>query len=120
MAEQRKKRHFLKRSLIWLAGITFGLIVILGLLNVAAQTSDEIAGMVETLSSFGSIARFVRWGALGAIIMFWDQIIDYAAKSKGLDEEQVKRAKAMRWRVAGFILIFDLLVIESLPARLMD
>lgn len=120
MAKHPKKRHFLKRSLFWMAGITLGLIVILGLLNVAAQTSNEIARMVETLSSFDSIARFVRWGALGAIIMFWDQIIDYAAKSKGLDEEQVKRAKGMRWRIAGFIIFFDIFVIEALPARLMD
>lgn len=116
----RNKKHYLKKSLIWLAGISVGLVIIIGLINVVANTHNEVASVVQSLSSFESIARFVRWGFLGTVIMFWDQIVDYAAKAKGFDEQQVIRAKAMRWRVAAFILAFEFIVIEAVPARLMD
>ena len=119
MAE-KPQRHFLKKSLLWLVLITVAMIVIAGLLNVAAQTHNQVASIVQAIGSFESIARFVRWGSLGALIMFWDQIIDYAGKAKGFDEEQLARAKAMRWRVAAFIFAFEFIVIEAVPARLLD
>ena len=119
MAE-KNKRHYLKKSLLWLAGLSVGLIAILGLLNVAAQSHTQVASLVQSISSFESTARFIRWGLLGGVIMFWDQAVDYTARVKGFDDEQIARAKAMRWRVAAFIVAFELIVIEAVPARLMD
>lgn len=117
---EKRRRHYLKRSLIMLAGLSVGLIVILGLLNVAAQTHKDVANIVQSLSSFESVIRFVRWGVLGGVVMFWDLIIDYAGKVKGFNEEQIVRAKAMRWRIAAFIIAFEFIVVEAVPARLMD
>jgi hypothetical protein len=115
-----RSRRFLKKSLLWLAGITVALIVILGLLNVAAQTHQEVAYFVQTMSSFESVARYIRWGFLGAVIMFWDQIAELYGKAKGFDDVQIQRAQAMRWRVAVFIIAFEFVVVEAVPARLMS
>lgn len=120
MAIITKSRRFLKKSLLWLAGITAALIVILGLLNVAAQTHQEVANTLQMMSSFEMYARYLRWGLLGGVIMFWDQISEYYGIAKGFDDVQIQRAQAMRWRVTAFIIAFEFVVVEAVPAKLMS
>ena len=108
-----------KKSLLWLLSISLGLIAVLILLVVAGKTHNQVASIVEVLGSFESVARFIRWGALGATIMFWDSLVDYIGKVKGFDEQQIQRAKTMRWRIAAFIVAFEFIVVEAVPARLM-
>lgn len=119
MGKTKGKSYYLKKSLLWLLTVSLGLIVILILLVIAGQTHSQIASIVEAVGSFDSVARFIRWGLLGTIIMFWDQVVEYAGKAKGFSNEQIYRAKNMRWRVAAFILVFEIFVVEAVPSRLM-
>lgn len=119
MADLKRKRHYLKKSLLFIAALSVGLIAILILLSIAGQTHSQVASMVQAIGSFESVARFIRWGVLGAIIMFWEQIVEYAGKAKGFTDEQTIRAKTMRWRVAVFIFAFEFIVVEAVPAQLM-
>jgi hypothetical protein len=119
MVIKKGKSYYLKKSLLLLLGISLGLIAVLILLVIAGKTHQQVASIVEAVGSFESVARFIRWGVLGAIIMFWDQIVDYAGKAKGFSDEQILRAKTMRWRVAAFIIAFELIVVEAVPAQLL-
>lgn len=119
MAMTKGKRYYLKKSLLLLLSISLGLIAVLIILLVAGKTHNHVASIVEVLGSFGSVARFIRWGVLSAIIMFWDQIVDYAGRAKGFSVDQLVRAKSMRWRVATFIIAFELIVVEAVPAQLL-
>lgn len=116
---KHNKRYYLKKSLLWLGVITVLVLVSIGLVFTASNTHQQVASIVSGLSSFESMARFVRWGLLGALIMFWEQAAAYIVHLKSLDEEQHQRLLAMKWRVALFILAFELLVVEAVPAKLM-
>tara|TARA_R110000787_G_scaffold285955_1_gene402892 strand:+ start:20118 stop:20480 length:363 start_codon:yes stop_codon:yes gene_type:complete len=119
MAISKNKITYLKKSMLFLAAISAGMVVILILLNIAEHTHNHVASMVQSVSSFESFARYIRWALLGAIIMFWDSLVDYIGKVQGFDEQQIQRAKTMRWRIAAFIVAFEFIVVEAVPARLM-
>ena len=119
MAFIKRKSYYLKKSLLWLLGITLGLIAVLIILSIAGQTHNQVASIVQAIGSFEAVARFIRWGVLGAIIMFWDQIVEYAGKAKGLEVDQLIYAKSMRWRIAALIVAFEFIVVEAVPAQLL-
>lgn len=114
----KSKHHYLKKSAIWLVGMAIFIAISISILTIAFNTHTYVANIVEVVNNFSVIARFLRWMILGGVIAFWDFIVDKAAIFKDLTPDQVSRAKSMRWKAAAYIIAFELLVIEAIPARL--
>lgn len=111
----KRLRKYLIRALIGLAAL-----IICGMILVAAlNTHEEVVGFSQTVQSWESTLRLFRWTLLILVIAFWEKIIDLLAPVKNLTAEQVAYAKSIQWRVAVILVVFDLLVIEAVPAKLM-
>lgn len=59
----------------------------------------------------------VRWTLLAVLIGFWPQWIKCLAEHGYLDQVQSRRAQAMRWRAAIWLIGLDLLFAERLWQR---
>ncbi len=120
MAESKRAHRYLKGSLKFLVITTLVIIVSYGLLNVVAETQETATALLQAMGSIESKLRYLRWLLLAVIIIFWDEIIQAIASYKKLDESQTLYAKNMRWRIAAYIIAFDIFVVEALPAQLLS
>jgi len=111
----RRARKYLLKALIGLA-----VLVIIGMILLAAtNTHEEVASLAEATQDLNNVMRLFRWTVLVLIIAFWEKIVELYAPVKGLSEKQIAYAKSLQWRVAAILVVFDLLVIEAIPARLL-
>ncbi|HDY84384.1 MAG TPA: hypothetical protein ENI26_07910 [Methylophaga aminisulfidivorans] len=120
MGKQAKTTIYLKKALFSLGVISIGIIVLLVILYAAVKSDHIVTQILNYVNDISSIARYLRWLVVGAIIIFWDEIVDYVSIAKGLEEEQKQRAKSMRWHVLFAVLAFEILVVEALPAKFMS
>lgn len=97
---------WLKKTLLFLLAI---IVAAIGWILVT-NTADGVADTAQTLD-LADQTRLIRWGLLGAIIIFWSDLVDLFKKR--LSDEQVFRAKNMHWRVAVALVVFEVLVVES-------
>lgn len=118
MKSRNRSYRYLKKSLWILALISCAIILTFTLLQIATHTHERVATTVLSLNSFEGAFRFIRWSILGALITFWDEISEVAGKYYGFEEDQLNRTKSMRWRVAALMIVFEVLVVEAVPAAL--
>ena len=111
------KRHsLLIKSLIALAALIIGSTLIL----MATKTHKEVASLAEATEQLNNTFRYIRWTALVLIITFWENVVDLYATLRDLTPEQSEYAKSLQLRVGAMLVAFDLLVVEGLPAKLIE
>lgn len=112
-----KNRHsLLIKSLIALAALIIGSTLFL----TATKTHDEVAGLAESTDQLNNTIRYIRWTALVLLITFWENVVEIYGSYRELSKEQIEYAKNLQVRVGAMLVAFDLLVIEGLPAKLIE
>ena len=104
-----------KKSLLLLAVVALlicGYFLAVGTADSVAKTASLTGGLVEDL-------RLMRWGVIGLIILMWNKAVVVLASYRELSDERVAYAKSLRWRVAVYFVIFELVIIEGLPSKIL-
>ena len=106
----------IKKSLIFVLIIAI-LVVIATLTTV--WTGESITDISTFTASLTSTLRPFRWLFLFSIVAFWPFLIDFLARKHALDAERVAYGHSLRWRVGLYLIAFEFIVIEAVPARLL-
>ncbi|MBD3633660.1 MAG: hypothetical protein HUJ23_01985 [Methylophaga sp.] len=95
--------------------------ILMGLvLSFIVETKDDLSKFSANVSGWNNSLRFVRWALIASLVVFWSEICQFMAKYKELSSAQLEHAKTMKWRVIGALIVFEILIIESLPTKLIE
>lgn len=108
-------RRYLKISLFILVAVA----ALVAVFFFATKSYEDVETIAETTSGFVDTLRWFRWGLILALAGFWPQLTSFIVTYKNLNQEQQARLAAFRWRVPLYLAIFELLVIESLPSKIL-
>lgn len=103
------------KGLALLGLIAIGIVTYL----VAANTAEEVSGIAASASTLTDQLRPIRWGVIAFTFILWDHLVLLWGRWKELSEERVTYVKSLRWRLLGYTVLFEMIIIESLPSKLL-
>tara|TARA_R110001606_G_C15404703_1_gene654257 strand:+ start:47693 stop:48040 length:348 start_codon:yes stop_codon:yes gene_type:complete len=108
-------RRYLKMSILALVIIA----ILVSVFYFATTSYKDVELIAGATSGFVDTLRWFRWGIIILLTALWPQITAVIVAYKHLEPEQVQKLAALRWRVPVYLVIFELLVIESLPSKIL-
>lgn len=106
----------IKKLIIAFAGLTF-LVVITTAFFQLQMGGEELQ---KSLQSFKSIGIIFRGIGLIFIIGYWDVIVSFIGKRQDWAVEQIDNAVSNKWKIAAYMVSFELLVIQGLFGKLLN
>ena len=106
-----------RRRMLRLGVILFGVVAALVLLLI------EIYGYVAVHDGWDRIAPAVtaiKWGGMVVLIWQWKPLIHWITQRQGLSAGYRDHLIAMRWRVAGALVVLEILFGQNLLAHLLN
>ena len=114
------------RETIKLLAQMFGMLLIAGLFMMAVI---EIGGQ-NSVDSLGSLSQFLdhqkllftifRLSLIIIVFWQWENIIHWLAQKKQWDKKISQLLLAIKWKIAGWILLFELIVNQNILAYLLN
>lgn len=86
---------------------------------IAANTTEEVSGMAVSASTLTDQLRPFRWGLIALTFLLWNHLVPLWGQWKNLSEERMEYAKSLRWRLLAYTVLFEVVIIESLPSKLL-
>ena len=107
-------------------GLMISVLLIAGLFMIAVI---EIGGQ-DSVDSLGSLSQFLdhqkflftvfRLSLLIIVFWQWENLIHWLAQKKQWDKEMSQLLLAIKWKIAGWILLFELIVNQNILAYLLN
>jgi hypothetical protein len=77
----------------------------------------SLALVSERIADIKPVAGGVRLLLIGLLALFWPWLVDFAAGARNVDERIRTRWLTLRWRVAGWLLVIELVLGQDLLGR---
>ena len=110
----RDRRWFLRLTILAIVlALTIGTVLIYVL---------QISSVVAVQSSIDSYQPFLtglRLMVIGLIALTWPKLIQYAQQPGRISQERGAQLLAQRWRIAGWLLIIELVLGQNLVGRVL-
>jgi len=114
------------RKAIKLLAMMVGMLLIVGLFMMAVI---QIGGQ-NSVDSLGSLSQFLdhqkflftvfRLSMIIIVFWQWEKIIHWLARKKQWDKEISQLLLTIKWKIAGWILLFELIVNQNILAYLLN
>jgi len=115
LAQQQGDKVF-KRSLL-ITGVGSLLIIIAVVLGFMAQPVDQV---LEFLAQLSQALLFWRIVLFALFIGGWNHWTHWYRHWGHLDEAQFMRLRQLRWPVAAWLVLFELLVTQNILGQFLD
>ncbi len=107
------------RLTLMLFAVVLSMVFLAVTMNWLLVNSDA-ASTAATINSFQSELLLWRIGLLLALFLFWPFLAKKFAAVNEFDAETTRAFIDQRWRMAMWLIVVDLVIIEELPAKLFD
>ena len=105
------------RSIVY-AFVVLSVFVALGVVLWTMQTDhSSVERSIEAAQPYLALWRvFLLLVLIGA----WRHWVELMARWAGMNDDQIQYARSQRWRVAGWLILIELILIENLPKAFFD
>lgn len=106
----------IKKITLWFCALMF-LIVITTSLFQYQIGGDVLKAKIDSLRGVGFVIR-----GLFFIVVFgyWNQLVNWMSRNQKWDEVQLSRALNARWKVALYMVLFEVLIIQNLIGKVIS
>ena len=106
-----------RRQLLWLSIVLFTAVaaVILVLIQLYGLTAVR-----EGWATIQPAVRAIKWAGLIILIWQWDPFIYWVARRQRMNADYRDYLLGLRWRVAGALVILEILFGQNLLSRLLN
>ena len=115
----------MKKAIIFI-GLTISVLLIAGLFMMAMI---QIIGK-NSIDSLGALSQFLdhqkflftvfRLSLIIIVFWQWEKIIHWLVQKKQWDKKMSQLLLAIKWKIAGWILLFELIVNQNILAYLLN
>ena len=110
----RHRRWFLRLTML-----TIVLALTIGTILMYALQISTVVAVQSSIDSYKPLLTGLRLAVIGLIAYAWPKLIQYAQQSGRISKERRTQLLAQRWRMAGWLLIIELLLGQNLVGRLL-
>jgi len=103
----------IKKITLWFCALTFLIIITTSLFQYQIG-GDALKAKIDSLHGAGFVVR-----GLFFIVVFgyWDQLVGWVSKNQQWHEVQLERALKARWKVAFYMGMVEVLIIQNLIGK---
>ena len=109
---QLRRRWFLTLSLVAVGGV-----IAVGLVLWQAVGLSSLSTVSERVAAAKPFASAIRLALIGLLALAWPRLPVFWAGANGNDDRTHVRWMALRWRVAGWLLVIELVRGQNLIGR---
>ena len=109
---QLRRRWFLTLSLVAVGGV-----IAVGLVLWQAVGLSSLSTVSERVAAAKPFASAIRLALIGLLALAWPRLPVFWAGANGNDDRTHVRWMALRWRVAGWLLVIELVLGQNLIGR---
>jgi hypothetical protein len=107
-----------RRRFFWmLTLVAFLLTAIVGTALMNALTLSAMPALQGKIVAYQPMLSAIRLLFIAAVAYFWPTLVQFHARSRGIGPERAAQLMGLRWRVVGWLLIFELIVGHNLIGR---
>jgi len=110
----RHRRWFLRLTML-----TFVLALTIGTVLIYVLQISSVVAVQSSIDSYQPFLTGLRLMVIGLIALTWPKLIQYAQQSGRISKERGAQLLAQRWRMAGWLLIIELLLGQNLVGRVL-
>lgn len=107
-----RRRWFLTLSLVAVGGV-----IAVGLVLWQAVGLSSLSTVSERVAAAKPFASAIRLALIGLLALAWPRLPVFWAGANGNDDRAHVRWMALRWRVAGWLLVIELVLGQNLFGR---
>ena len=107
-----RRRWFLTLSLVAVGGV-----IAVGLVLWQAVGLSSLSTVSERVAAAKPFASAIRFALIGLLALAWPWLPALWAGADGNDDRTHARWMALRWRVAGWLLVIELVLGQNLIGR---
>lgn len=79
---------------------------------------DAIDFALDKIKNHSYIFQLFRWGIILSIVIFWQSLVDYLGYFFSVEPEKISFWKKEHWRIAMWLISFELLVCDNIVKTL--
>lgn len=84
------------------------------------RTQSDVTAIHAEVVQWKDKLRLIRWTIILSIYFLWNNIVDLGRYYYKYSEEQATDMKTFRTRALIYLVSIELLIVEALPARLLE
>jgi hypothetical protein len=107
-------KYFIKAAILMCVLIVFTLII------SKYVDINELNKKLVFIQGNKTIFLILRWSLIFAIIIFWKTIINLLGIHFKIKSENLQRWQTMRWTIAIWLIIFELLINDNIIVTIMQ
>ncbi len=99
--------------------LTIVLALTIGTILMYALQISSVLAVQSSINSYKPFLTALRLVVIGLIAYAWPKLIQYAQQSGRIRKERGTQLSSLRWRMASWLLIIELLLGQNLVGRLL-
>jgi ABC-type molybdate transport system permease subunit len=109
-----------KKILLGAKNFILPCVVIAYLLFIASYHLSNLDTFTNSVKEHVISFRFFRWGIIGSVFLLWPYLVACIGKSSSATAEQITQMKRKRFRILGWLILFEIIVCENFIGKLIQ
>jgi hypothetical protein len=95
-------------------------VVVACLLFLASYHLANVDTFANSVKEHASNFRLFRWGIIGSVFLLWPYLVACMGKNSSATAEHIAHMKRERFRILGWLILFEIVVCENFIGKLIQ